>query len=608
MSLYKNIITMLVIFFVLSITAISCGEPPEKPESIQGDNYSYAIKYAEFKAKELISKNFAPGIAMAMIDDQSVVYEDVWGEANMETHEKVTLDHVFRMCSLSKIFVSLVIMKYHEDGIINIEDPVSKYLPDFEVKSRFPDNREITIKDILTHRSGISYGLARSVSVQSTPIHTIVTDILKDNFISYPPGYRYKYSNNAFEVLGALIEEVSGEDFPSFMKKNIFDFVGMNDSSFTMTDDIESRLAVGYDMKPGIQGQLSPMKEPFEVNYMVSGGLFSTIADMSNFVKFIFRTTEVNGEYFITPETLKSMFKDPYEDIEGRETQGLGWKLIELGDTETAVWHDGNLPGYGTVMLLIPDKKIGVLVFANSVYNAYTLAEDTLKLMLETKTGVIIDYNEDKVDVNPNIYNDYEGVYNFTYENMTIYAEEKRIKSNWRGLGFSKGKVLRANWMGLNFDLVPIENNRFKIKHRAVDMDQLFGKVYAQFDIEKDTPPQFNYNQSNIKISATGSNFVCNRAVQKEDTPELWKKFLGEYSIETNYDKNIGSSKVYIDDGVLVIKLKLNFFNTELKICVVPINKNEILITGSMLDGETIRVDDNGIMYFDGVMFVPKAD
>jgi CubicO group peptidase (beta-lactamase class C family) len=157
-----------------------------------------------------------PSVAVALIDDQEVVYKQAYGLANLETKKPATLDTVYKLGSITKLFTGIEIMRMYEEGLIDLDAPITDFIPEFSINSRFSSSEPITIRSILAHRSGLPRNdtLLEWYWESQPDVLKAQTDSLADAYQAFPVGYRYKYSNIGYNILGRLIEVIRGIKLP----------------------------------------------------------------------------------------------------------------------------------------------------------------------------------------------------------------------------------------------------------------------------------------------------------------------------------------------------------------------------------------------------------
>jgi len=248
LSLLKNRNSALITITVVVAAAVAAGilfwpSGPSKPDVIPLGDYSYTIEYVDYRVNRLMNKYDLPSVVVALIDDQDVIYKQAYGLANLETKTPATLDTVYKLGSITKLFTGIEIMRMYEEGMVGLDTPVTEYLPYFSITSRFSSSEPVTIRSILAHRSGLPRnGTLLSWYWEARPdVLMTVTDSLADAHQVFPVGYRYKYSNIGYDILGRIIEVIRGIEppapeavsgWPYYMNDELLIPMGMKDTAF----------------------------------------------------------------------------------------------------------------------------------------------------------------------------------------------------------------------------------------------------------------------------------------------------------------------------------------------------------------------------------------
>ena len=204
----------------------------------------------EKRIQKLMRKQNLPGFAITIVDDQKVLYQEAFGLADLENNIQASTGTVFRMWSVSKLFTALELFREVEEGLVNLDDPLLEYLPEFTIQSRSAEEQTITVKSVLAHRSGLPRNECVSKPGAVAPpmrLDKFETEVA-DCFLAFPEGTRYHYSNLGYSLLGRIIEENRHEGFAPYMKKYMFEALGMNHTTFSSSDLGDSSvLAGGYE-------------------------------------------------------------------------------------------------------------------------------------------------------------------------------------------------------------------------------------------------------------------------------------------------------------------------------------------------------------------------
>ena len=227
-----------------------------------------------------------PGVAVGVVADQDLVWSAGFGFADTAAKLPMTPQTKFRMASHSKLFTATAVMQLREQGKLRLDDPVSKYLPWFQVKAADPDDPPITIEELLTHSSGLPREAGSHWTTFDFPTTEELRGLMAERQAPFSPDVRWKYSNLAYSVAGMVIEAVSGQRWADYVQQHIYAPLGMTSSS---VDADVPGLAVGYSR---LMPDNSRGTNPFiDARGMAAAtGITSTVEDMARFASAQFRS------------------------------------------------------------------------------------------------------------------------------------------------------------------------------------------------------------------------------------------------------------------------------------------------------------------------------
>ena len=270
-----------------------------------------------------------------------------YGMADLEWEIPNVPEAKFRLGSLTKQFTATLILLLQQDGKLKISDPVSKYLPDS------PKTWEkITLANLLGHTSGIpNFTSLKEFGVWRMSPHTTEEELafFRDKPLEFEPGSKFSYSNSNFEVLGAVIEKVSGKKYGELLQERIFQPLGMDDTGLDNDELILPKRAEGY--MPGPKGLVVARSESMTVPW-AAGSLYSTTGDLLKWERGLF------GGRVLNADSLKAM------TTPGLGNYGLGVG-VETRDGVRIVSHGGGIEGFNTQLMYAPEKRIAVIVLGN---------------------------------------------------------------------------------------------------------------------------------------------------------------------------------------------------------------------------------------------------
>ena len=233
-----------IILLLAVILIIGCSTAPQKPDQIVPGNYDYVTEYISWLTRKEMKKNQVMGVSIAIVDNQRIVWAQGFGSADLKNKVPATSETVYRIGSISKLFTVMAAMQLAEQKKVDIDQPLKKYLPQFSVKSRFPDSGPITLRTMMTHHSGLPSDIFKG-ELSSEPPSTLLYR-LKDEYVAYPPNYVLAYSNVAMALLGLMVERVSDTEFCEYLEQSVLASIGMQHSSFRLTPEIKNLLSNGY--------------------------------------------------------------------------------------------------------------------------------------------------------------------------------------------------------------------------------------------------------------------------------------------------------------------------------------------------------------------------
>jgi CubicO group peptidase (beta-lactamase class C family) len=305
--------------------------------------------------EKYINEGKMPGMVTLILRHGKVVYNEAFGMMDLEAGKKMTKESMFRVASMSKAITSTAVMMLYEQGYFLLEDPVSKYIPEFKnpkvlVKipgtdstRLVPAKSEITIRELLNHTSGITYGEGiqkeiyrkNGMTVGLTPTQGTIGEMIR-NLAKLPlisqPGEEFHYGMS-IDVLGYLVEVVSKMPFDEFLKKNIFEPLKMDDTYFNVPPGKLPRLAILYKTSP--DGKLVRSEGYVDYSkaqkYFSGGaGLVSTASDYARFAQMLLNNGQLEGVRILSRKTVELMTTNSIGNImvsDGLRNNGLGDKF-----------------------------------------------------------------------------------------------------------------------------------------------------------------------------------------------------------------------------------------------------------------------------------------
>lgn len=387
------------LFCALLAFAVPTGKPEEA--GMSGER----LRRVHESVQRHISAGSISGAVTLVARRGRVVHFESHGLMDIESNKPMARDAIFRLASMSKPVTGVAVMMLMEEGKLRLYDPVSRFLPEFkDMKVAVPRagatppfflapaEREITVRDLLTHTSGLGSGGAAAPALAELMKERKPADTLADfapKFATIPldfqPGSQWRYSGLlGFDLLGRIVEVVSGQSYDRFLQERIFAPLGMKDMSFYVPAEKRPRLVTLY--RRGADGKLekNPNQEALmsQTYFSGGGGLTGTADDYLQFGQMLVNGGELNGKRLLSPRTVDLMASNHVGDMFngqlGRPARGMGYGLSVgiVQDNVAAGWRvssgsfgwDG---AFGTLCWVDPKEKM------------------VLVLMIQTQVGAV---------------------------------------------------------------------------------------------------------------------------------------------------------------------------------------------------------------------------
>ena len=375
----------LILFLIL---LCSCDTAEHNPENINFDNkeYSEAFQLIDYWLEAQKDYENLPGLTAVVTDKKETKWTGSFGFSNGV--QPMRVENTFSICSISKLFTAVAIMQLVEDGKINLDDPIQKVLPWFDINNEFKDVPELTIKSILSHSSGLpreSNHPYWSWPDFPFPTKQDVIDELKNQEMLYPPSKYYQYSNLGLSLLGFIVEEVTQTNFDDYVNQNILIPLSMNNTkTYMSTEDYGKNLTLGYS-------SLNRNNEREKVNFFnangiaAAAGFTSNVEDLAKFARWQIDLVKSLEKNILSPETLKLMHEIHWDDKLTSVTRGLGFGVYNF-DGENWVGHGGSCPGYRSQLYINTNKELAYSVMINSSGTSPTKYIDGIHEILSNVT------------------------------------------------------------------------------------------------------------------------------------------------------------------------------------------------------------------------------
>jgi CubicO group peptidase (beta-lactamase class C family) len=322
-----------------------------------------------------------PGMVWGVVIDGRLAHVESAGVRDRSSNAPVTAGTVFRIASMTKSFTALAILKLRDDGKLSLEDPVSKWIPEF-ARMELPtlDSAPLRIRHLLSHSSGFPEDNPWGDQQLSASDADLTAWLRLGIPFSTPPGTRYEYSNYAFGLLGRVVTKASGMPYEKYVRSEILAKLHMDASAFEFSEVPAASRAIGYRLRPdGSYLEEAPL--PHGV-FGSMGGLLTTATDLGKYVAFhlsawpprddtddgpVRRSSVREMSHMWTPSNLTA---GRSRGVLTASESGYGYGLRISSDCrfEHIAAHGGGLPGFGSYMSWLPDYGVGMFAMANLTY------------------------------------------------------------------------------------------------------------------------------------------------------------------------------------------------------------------------------------------------
>ena len=368
---------LIVVLAAAGLAYLFAPHPPAVPQSLT------TVSELDAYFEALAQSGNPPSVAAVVVKNGAVVYANGFGLANPETGAGATPETVYHWWSMTKLATAVAIMRLAEQGAFDLNDPVMRYLPFFDVAYDGQQRTDITIRQLLTHTSGlpdIVPAIIGWVHYDDRPVDQTVllkAELPEYRQLAFAPGAQASYTNLGYLVLGAIIEAVTHETFENHVAKTILMPLGMTRTGFTYRPELAEHEALGSQPIVNLYTPFLPFLVDLKklvrirdgnkwwlnrvyIDATPPTGLIGSAADLGTFMTAYLDAGQGAGATLLSPSSIAAMMPRS-DEVDGR---ALGW--AEFATTgRVYVQHRGGGPGFASIMRLYPDEKLGIAILAN---------------------------------------------------------------------------------------------------------------------------------------------------------------------------------------------------------------------------------------------------
>jgi putative ATP-binding cassette transporter len=362
----KSLRGLLAIFRVLAIVLLIALVvfPLTDIHQVKGQASQFSSDEIDRYIQQEMTKTQLPGIAVAIVKGQEIIYLKGFGYASLKTKSPVTPQTIFDLASCSKSFTALAVLTLWHDGLIDLDKPLIYYFPEFRLADGEAPS-QITVRQLLLQTSGLPGDISEPVAYHhgNDAMKELVT-AMAGIHPEHPPGTAFEYANFNYDLLGALVEKVSGKPFEDYVQECVF--LPLNMENSTLRPEIAARRdrADGHQL---LLGRIVTRNVPIYRSAIPAGWVMSSAEDMGKWLIANLNDGIIDGKQVIPAELIEIMHTTGVTFTEdGKESgYGMGWFTGLTGDGETVFWHGGDTPNFLSEMILLPEEKLGIVMLVN---------------------------------------------------------------------------------------------------------------------------------------------------------------------------------------------------------------------------------------------------
>lgn len=565
------------------LLSLLCAVPSYAADTSLTAEQLAPIRHAlsELIEKEMKAKKIA-GLSLALVENQKIVWATGFGFADKSLQRPARAETLYSVGALSTLFTASAVLQYVDQGAIELDQPLKKYLPDFSIRSRFGNAPPITLRNLLSHHSGLPAMHFKDMWAEKSEPLAAFVNRLKDEYVAYPPGHVFSPSFPGYDVLGRVIETQCKKAFALCLQERILAPLGMKQSTFDFNHANRELLARHYWKEKPIA--LQTMRD------IPAAGLITNVNELARFMQMLFANGKFDAKQILKSQSVQEMLRVQNDavvlDLDTRV--GLGWRLsgVRLPATRSVAWLSNESPFSRGRMVLVPEHKLGVVVLTNNSNSTELVekaSERLLELVLQTRKPVAT-VNARRPSVAP----------------TPAHRREEIIGPYATSLGLitvttHKGRY-RAHMLGKTLSLKRDSDGLFSPEYR------LLGVIPIPISVLKEARlTTLKIDQRHLALAYYRNlSHRLGERIEPRPLPEVWRKRLGEYqAVERDLLLNLvkfGSIGLEYNDGLLSLRYRVpGWLGMIATIPVRPVSDTELVIEGTgWLMGETVHVVQRG--------------
>ena len=535
---------MLLLWVVLGCAS---GPPPRPEGPLAREDFSYLEQRVDYEAARALDDG-ATSLVVSLVDAEGVLFEKAYGLADIESKRRATPQTLYRAGSITKLFTGIAILQLAERGQLDLDAPLVRYLPEFEIGPPPPylpgaeawRLEDITLRSMLTHHAGLPRDRLNGF-FSSDPLHyRDYVRAVADSNAAAPVGLMWAYSNVAYALLGNVVERVSGLAYATYLQQYVLDPCAMHASHVGDTPEALSNAARAY--------WSGEVQDPLRFSMTPAGGLYSSASDLSKFSQMALRRGQGGEGRVLDATTLEAMWERQNRDVplDFDWEMGLSWarnlRSLALEGAGPMVGHDGATLAHRALLQVLPERDLAIVVLSNAREGGratYAIARLALEIALEMRHDIR------QPDTAP-------------APRATMAADVDRTRLDALGglwtLPFGALHLSRTGerlgtqsiFLGLSVALEPLSNGRFRPGLRWLDLVPLQPDAISSSEVGFDE----HAGLAAAYTQVAGRRSRLAHRIDLPPAPEAWAARAGRYEVDDmggNYPL-LEAFDLYVDD------------------------------------------------------------
>jgi len=567
---------------LFSLFILFCKTYSTKPTEYKTKDYNQALEYLQGWILKTMDDYKVVGLSLVVVDDKQVLWKFQAGYENKEKKIPVRDNTNFNIGSVAKVINAVAILKLVEEKKLNLNDPIHKFVDDLPIDYDF--NRPITIKQLLTHHSGLPSDLMRFLWNEDYLELEQITKEIRNIYLANPPGEVFSYSNLGVTLSGRIIEVLSGKKYSDYLQE-MFRELQMNQ---TFTNLFRANnVSNGYELD--LFGTKNKNEPPIVM--VPAGGIYTNSEDMAKFMQMILNRGRINDKTYLSQNSINEMFR--LQELSPMDDQlkiGLPFFLNDLGFGKfIQANHGGATLTYHSMMILLPELPIGILVMTNTTTGRFIssqVAVETLSFFTNHKFSIKRG-RPSRITLENAIFNKKEisGYYNTSFGMLQILDEDS--------------ESIKCSYLDFSCEFIP-DNGLFRFRLRILK--------FIPVEIMKDTDFVFKkINDQILLYSVMGNSTMLMGSKISFSEVEQAKQMIGEYvyPVEKNQTPFFYIEKLTVEEKDHKLILKIFYPNNPMPMMfyVIPFGKDKLKIPGLGRQLGDVLVFKNDEVYYSGFVF-----